>query len=301
MSNKIDVEKGDTWGLLRSGNMVQYRGATWRLCGPDRGTGAWSRATGLGPDIGEQSVSERVAVELLKGWGYSITTPAAKDEAPAKTEPVICSSCRTFGCDDHVPDAKPEPTPGVFHLKCPQCCFVCKPDGGWVRRMCGCKHEDALVRVDGPLVLPERKPTPDVPVVDAVWVEINCGTNRRALCAYSDDASTLYYNGAEFGDGSARIVRLAPDAALAATVKRVEERVNDLTKIVHGLQDSMPGYDKDVTADEAFRRLDERLSKLEATTIRLDRPMEFGQGPATAICLAALRAVGVPDEEVNRE
>lgn len=93
----------------------------------------------------------------------------------------------------------------------------------------------------------------------------------------------------------------APDADLAATVKRVEERVNDLTKIVHGLQDSMPGYDKDVTADEAFRRLDERLSKLEATTIRLDRPMEFGQGPATAICLAALRAVGVHDEEVNRE
>ncbi len=202
MSNKIDVEKGDTWGLLRSGNMVQYRGATWRLCGPDRGTGAWSRATGLGPDIGEQSVSERVAVELLKGWGYSITTPAAKDEAPAKTEP----------------------TPGVFHLKCPQCCFVCKPDGGWVRRMCGCKHEDALVRVDGPLVLPERKPTPDVPVVDAVWVveQSLAGPNKR-LTAYPtiEDASKATI-------GKPYIVRLAPDADLAATVKRVEERLAKL-------------------------------------------------------------------------
>lgn len=286
MSKYIDVAEGDVFGADAS--LCQMRGSMFRNFEVGGVTG-WLKSGKHTDNTALRPVSRKDAELMIRMAGYTII--------PAKTEPVICSSCRTFGCDDHVPDAKPEPTPGVFHLKCPQCCFVCKPDGGWVRRMCGCKHEDALVRVDGPLVLPERKPTPDVPVVDAVWVveQSLAGPNKR-LTAYPtiEDASKATI-------GKPYIVRLAPDAALAATVKRVEERVNDLTKIVHGLQDSMPGYDKDVTADEAFRRLDERLSKLEATTIRLDRPMEFGQGPATAICLAALRAVGVHDEEVNRE
>ncbi len=220
MSKTIDVEKGDTWTADTKDKpfFMQHRDGKHRQVTHSNVSRWYDNCIEWPP------LSSWVAETVLRSWGYTITTPAAKDEAPAKTEPVICSSCRTFGCDDHVPDAKPEPTPGVFHLKCPQCCFVCKPDGGWVRRMCGCKHEDALVRVDGPLVLPERKPTPDVPVVDAVWVveQSLAGPNKR-LTAYPtiEDASKATI-------GKPYIVRLAPDADLAATVKRMEERLAKL-------------------------------------------------------------------------
>ncbi len=63
--------------------------------------------------------------------------------------------------------------------------------------------------------------TVGVPVVDAVWVE-----EVGQLRGYSQWNKMNAVDGYAVAQGKARIVRLAPDADLAATVKRVEETVN---------------------------------------------------------------------------
>ena len=132
--------------------------------------------------------------------GYHITTPA---ESPAKPEPVICSACRTFGCDDHVPDAGKMVNPPA----------VVKPD-----------------------------PTPDVPVVDAVWVEDKNGR----LCGYGHWNAMHAIWGYDVRSGTARIVRLAPDPDLAATVKRLEERLSKLEATVSDLQSDAAKHDNEL-------------------------------------------------------
>lgn len=64
--------------------------------------------------------------------------------------------------------------------------------------------------------------TVGVPVVDAVWVEDKNGR----LCGYGHWNAMHAIWGYDVRSGTARIVRLAPDPDLAATVKRVEETVN---------------------------------------------------------------------------
>jgi hypothetical protein len=83
-----------------------------------------------------------------------------------------------------------------------------------------------------PAAKPEAKPadapavkenlTTDVPVVDAVWAEDKNGR----LCGYGHWNAMHAIWGYDVRSGTARIVRLAPDPDLAATVKRVEETVN---------------------------------------------------------------------------
>lgn len=84
--------------------------------------------------------------------------------------------------------------------------------------------------------------TVGVPVVDAVWVE---GKNGR-LCGYGHWNAMHAIWGYDVRSGTARIVRLAPDADLAATVKRVEERLSKLEATVSDLQSDAAKHDNEL-------------------------------------------------------
>jgi hypothetical protein len=102
MSDKkiIDVEAGDTW-TSKPGHawLFQYRRWTnFRVVGE---RDYWV-PNEVHRHAEEQDIPGHLAEELLKAWGYTITKPE---------QAVVCSTCRTFGCDDHVPDAgKMDPT-----------------------------------------------------------------------------------------------------------------------------------------------------------------------------------------------
>lgn len=87
MSKTIDVEKGDTWTICESNGLsvvYQYRN--------ERTIWMFEKASARKPGLtcrtsSEKDVPQAAALMILEAWGYA--TPAAKDEAPAKTEPVI--------------------------------------------------------------------------------------------------------------------------------------------------------------------------------------------------------------------
>jgi len=183
MSKYIDVAEGDVFGADAS--LCQMRGSMFRNFEVGGVTG-WLKSGKHTDNTALRPVSRKDAELMIRMAGYTITTPAAKDEAPAKTVMGFCNKCGYSG---------------------------------------PCVEERGIFKHD------------------------------------PQNGRTCSYSAVPFDSEAPAKTEPTPDD-LAATVKRV----NDLTKIVHGLQDSMPGYDKDVTADEAFRRLDERLSKLEAAT-----------------------------------
>ena len=98
-----------------------------------------------------------------------------------------------------------------------------------------------------PAAKPEAKPadapavkenlTTDVPVVDAVWAEDKNGR----LCGYGHWNAMHAIWGYDVRSGTARIVRLAPDPDLAATVKRLEERLSKLEAATTGQPTSLYG------------------------------------------------------------
>ena len=85
--------------------------------------------------------------------------------------------------------------------------------------------------------------TVGVPVVDAVWVEGSFGDGLPFLTPHSTEkrARAVASNIRKASSGTARIVRLAPDADLAATVKRLEERVAKLEAATTGQPTSLYG------------------------------------------------------------
>ena len=103
-----------------------------------------------------------------------------------------------------------------------------------------------------PAAKPEAKPadapavkenlTTDVPVVDAVWVEDKNGR----LCGYGHWNAMHAIWGYDVRSGTARIVRLAPDPDLAATVKRLEERLSKLEATVSDLQSDAAKHDNEL-------------------------------------------------------
>lgn len=185
MSKTIDVEKGDTWTADTKDKpfFMQHRDGKHRQVSRSTVSRWYDNCVEWPP------ISSWVAVGILDAWGYTITTPAAKDEATAKTEP-----------------------------------------------------------------------TPDVPMVGDIWVE-----HDGVLSGYSQWNKMHALHGYEIRNGTARIVRLAPDADLAATVKRVEDTVTQL--------------------DKAAFDFDERLSKLEAATtpakVRVVAPTTPDTAPMT--------------------
>lgn len=196
MSKTIDV-RGYRWTIHRSnGHLYRWKDGNCEVVTSH--SPMWANPKQEpGQDI---EISERAARQQVASMGYTITAPA---ESPAKPEPVICSACRTFGCDDHVPDAGKMVNPPA----------VVKPD-----------------------------PTPDVPVVDAVWVEDKNGR----LCGYGHWNAMHAIWGYDVRSGTARIVRLAPDPDLAATVKRLEERLSKLEATVSDLQSDAAKHDNEL-------------------------------------------------------
>lgn len=103
-----------------------------------------------------------------------------------------------------------------------------------------------------PAAKPEAKPadapavkenlTTDVPVVDAVWAEDKNGR----LCGYGHWNAMHAIWGYDVRSGTARIVRLAPDPDLAATVKRLEERLSKLEATVSDLQSDAAKHDNEL-------------------------------------------------------
>ena len=79
--------------------------------------------------------------------------------------------------------------------------------------------------------------TVGAPVVDAVWVEDKNGR----LCGYGHWNAMHAIWGYDVRSGTARIVRLAPDPDLAATVKRLEERLSKLEAATTGQPTSLYG------------------------------------------------------------
>lgn len=84
--------------------------------------------------------------------------------------------------------------------------------------------------------------TVGVPVVDAVWVEDKNGR----LCGYGHWNAMHAIWGYDVRSGTARIVRLAPDPDLAATVKRLEERLSKLEATVSDLQSDAAKHDNEL-------------------------------------------------------
>jgi hypothetical protein len=103
-----------------------------------------------------------------------------------------------------------------------------------------------------PAAKPEAKPadapavkenlTTDVPVVDAVWAEDKNGR----LCGYGHWNAMHAIWGYDVRSGTARIVRLAPDPDLVATVKRLEERLSKLEATVSDLQSDAAKHDNEL-------------------------------------------------------
>lgn len=84
--------------------------------------------------------------------------------------------------------------------------------------------------------------TVGAPVVDAVWVEDKNGR----LCGYGHWNAMHAIWGYDVRSGTARIVRLAPDPDLAATVKRLEERLSKLEATVSDLQSDAAKHDNEL-------------------------------------------------------
>jgi hypothetical protein len=134
----------------------------------------------------EVSLPACAALAILTEWGYTITKPEQADK----------------------------PTSVVFPLE------------GATRTVeypSEYEARKAAAVGNGRVVKPDA--TTDVPVVDAVWVDRKLSDGTRVLWTFRDDESAQKYCGPELRNGTARIVRLAADPDLAATVKRLVERV----------------------------------------------------------------------------
>lgn len=280
MSKTIDVEAGDEFVVSENGTISVRRNGLWR----------WFlyphpcvRQNYTMP--GDRKITAEQAIAVAKALGYNVTQPEPKGEKAANV--TVSSGARETPASMR---DNPVPATGV--------------EQAWAEARV---MAEILAKEEAAFAKPD--PTPDVPVVDAVWVEYTIGKGPDAatcLAPYSNEKSARACNTPDFNNGTARIVRLAEmgvdmtarqDAVealdmtedLAATVKRLEGRVNDLTKIVHGLQASMPGYDKDVSADEAFRRLDDRVAKLEA--VIAEAQSLLNESPKAATTPAKVRVV----------
>jgi hypothetical protein len=208
MSDKktIDVRDGDEWTVDSDGHLWQYRDGYCR-CAIRTGCDAEIDAPPIKNDD-ENPILYEAAIATLTAWGYTIT--------PAKPEQVITK--RYGPVETVMVTAAEQPAIVEFPLEGGKTTTVEYPSEYHARKAAAVGH--------GRVVKPDA--TTDVPVVDAVWVELNFGNKRRALYAYSDEASAVHHNGAEFANGTARIVRLAADPTLAATVKWLEDRVATL-------------------------------------------------------------------------
>lgn len=224
MSKTIDVEAVDTWTVETKEQpfFLQHRNGKHRQVSRSTVSRWYDNCVEWPP------ISSWVAVGILDAWGYTITTPAAKDEAPAKTEPTL-----------------------------------------------------------------------DVPMVGDIWVE-----HDGVLSGYSQWNKMHALHGYEIRNGTARIVRLAADPDLAATVKRVEERLEKVETNANYVNGEYSALDTDLKAlaetvnavREAATKnamycneLERRVAKLEA--VIAEAQSLLNESPKAATTTAKVRVV----------
>jgi len=94
MSKYIDVAEGDVFGADAS--LCQMRGSMFRNFEVGGVTG-WLKSGKHTDNTALRPVSRKDAELMIRMAGYTITTPAAKDEAPAKTVMGFCNKCGYSG------------------------------------------------------------------------------------------------------------------------------------------------------------------------------------------------------------
>lgn len=194
MSKTIDVEAGDTWTIGGEGEplLMQHRDMKHRQVGRTNYSVWYNNC------VSWSHIPSWVAIDILSQWGYTITTPAAKDEAPAKTEP-----------------------------------------------------------------------TTDVPVVDAVWVERTHAVGGKSLYVFHGQPNADVYIRQQ-SDGTARIVRLTPDAdAIKAVVREMMENYSATDHNARATADDAKVRAADAIelandARDRGRKANERLDALES-------------------------------------